>query len=221
MRIPFAFSYIYEKCLATLTRNAVTLYGPGSSDNPCDPDAAPGSIVADPSRCYNTTWAYYSIDMCLDLRTSTLTTAVTSAVSSSTFSRSASLHSSSQAASPASSSGSPANSTAHKSTASTGVVVGATIGGVAFGVIVATIGIISFKRYRRVRQSRPPRYSDSPPPLQEIYSKEASGEDVYLGNFPPGSRGEAQELPTHGIAEVQGDPVVELPGWKRKSGNWI
>ncbi|KAK3700778.1 hypothetical protein LTR37_015750 [Vermiconidia calcicola] len=214
---------------------AITLYGPGTPNGPCSPNAAPGAIVADPAKCYNTTWAYYSIDGCFksatrsgkkstesSSRTST-STFPSPSTSTSTSSRTDSTGGASRASSTASASPSPdrQNNDDDDGT-NTGAIVGSTIGGVAFGALLAALGIWLFIRSRRARRDQLPSYPGGPAELPPSEYHSAARKDLVggahytgLGGHPVSPGGNAHELSSHGIPEMQSRHLVELPGNRR------
>ncbi|KAK3686669.1 hypothetical protein LTR37_019600 [Vermiconidia calcicola] len=212
---------------------AITLYGPGTPDGPCSPNAAPGSIVADPAKCYNTTWAYYSIDGCFksatrsgrqttesSSRTST-STSPSPSTSTSTSSHTHSTGDASRESSTASARPSPNRHDGGGGGTNVGAIVGGTIGGVAFGVLLAALGIYFFIRSRRARREQPPTYPGGPselPPSEyhSVARKDLVGGAHYaVGSQPVSPGGDTHELSSHGIPEMQSQHLVELPGNRR------
>ena len=101
-----------------------------------------------------------------------------------------------------------------------GAIVGGTIGGVAFGIILAAIGIISFIRYRRTKRAKldgPNRGGSAPPPYGgqpvEIAAKEASVRSAHE----VGDENQAVELQTHYVHELPDSARGEL-GQKSPTG---
>ena len=149
---------------STDSKPLATIYGPDTSELICSSNVA---IVAEVTKCYNDTWRYYSFDECQKGQ-SISNTSLPATSSASTSSGSSSVQTSISSAAPKAPTATPVPS--HNSGTDTGAIVGGVIGGLAFGVIVAAIGIISFLRYRKVRRSRPPRYTEPAPPA-ELASK--------------------------------------------------
>ncbi|KAK3051478.1 hypothetical protein LTR09_007501 [Extremus antarcticus] len=196
---------------------AITIYGPGTRDGPCDSNATPGAIVAVEGRCYNTTWAFYSLDQCTKLATTS------KAITLETSTASSSLSSTSSTANPVTSFSPPQTPkpTHQASDTNVGAIAGGVIGGVAFGLIVAGIGVFIFMRRRK--QNKPPEYPDGGPGsahgMVNMDAKELPGGAYYHGaqsrppsvRSAPGTPGGPQELSTEGIPEVPNYPLVELP----------
>ncbi|KAK7527977.1 uncharacterized protein IWZ02DRAFT_141876 [Phyllosticta citriasiana] len=105
---------------------AVTIYDNNTSQGPCSPVVLQ---VADIAHCYNTTWAYYSIDGC-------------TAPSSSSFSFSSPTPSASGRA------------RRRKKKHHTGAIVGGVVGGIAGGAVIASLALFLLRRRRRLRNAQ-------------------------------------------------------------------
>ncbi|KAK5167476.1 uncharacterized protein LTR77_007175 [Saxophila tyrrhenica] len=214
--------------LANLT--TVTLYGPGHRNGPCDPDAAPGAIVGNGGKCYNSTWGYYSLDLCTKQRTTrkptTIQTSTKGTSSSTSSSPPSSTSSTPSTISTSSASTAPTPSHTHSNDqgdgTNVGAIAGGVVGGVAFGVIAAVVGILMCLRRRKAKRNQLPEYSGAPGSshgLADIATKELPSNDYFhdhdsrLGSprGAPGTPGGAQELSNEGIPEMASYPLVELP----------
>ncbi|KAI0503155.1 hypothetical protein F5B22DRAFT_563144 [Xylaria bambusicola] len=113
---------------------SVTIYG----DDPKDPIcSATNNTIAEPLVCYNSTWAYFSVDLCSP-RSSSLTTSTSTSTSSATATTTMTT--------PTTASESSSNNV------NVGAVVGGTISGVFVLAIIAGAGLYFF--WFRPRQQR-------------------------------------------------------------------
>lgn len=182
--------------LIDIDLRAVTLYGPDTTADPCSADIL---IVGKIGTCYNSTWAYYSIDGCDIPSVTPSPTPVALTSSSSSSSTSTSTPVSSTAVPNASATASPSSSPeAAKKDNHLPLIVGAALGGV--GVIaLISIAVLLLVRHRR-----------SNPRQRELPSYELSNDRALL-EATNGEKAVQTELWAHEPVQEIGRNSLHLP----------